>query len=79
MKKRTVKAPSVSVLTLLTLLAYQPLAAYAGRITMQLTDEQELPNGKRLCVYCNSIYTFTHITRSMSCQYTRTFNTDDAE
>ncbi|UXO69007.1 hypothetical protein [Pantoea dispersa] len=41
MKKRT-----ASVLTLLALLACQPLTAHAGRIKMQLTEQEETANGK---------------------------------
>ncbi|HCI6491519.1 TPA: hypothetical protein OME54_003484 [Klebsiella pneumoniae] len=51
MKKRT-----VSVLTLLALLACQP--AHAGRITMQLTAQEETANGKTLCRYESSVYSF---------------------
>ncbi len=40
MKKRT-----ASVLTLLALLACQPLTAHAGRITMQLTEQEETTYG----------------------------------
>ncbi|WP_370655367.1 hypothetical protein [Klebsiella pneumoniae] len=40
MKKRT------TTLTLLALLACQPLTAHAGRITMQLTEQEETANGK---------------------------------
>ncbi|HBZ4110716.1 TPA: hypothetical protein MG598_28005 [Klebsiella pneumoniae] len=41
MKKCTTKAPSATVLTVMALLACQPLAAYAGRITMHLRIEIE--------------------------------------
>lgn len=34
MKKHTAKAPLATVLTVLALIACQPLAAYTGRITM---------------------------------------------
>ena len=54
-------------------------AAEAGRITMSNSDEQELQGGKRLCIYENSIYLFTLVTRSQSCPHTRTFNTAENE
>lgn len=71
-----------TLLGLVALLACQPQAAKAaktGRITMSNPDEQELSGGKRLCVYSNSIYTFTIVTRSTSCPYTKTFDTEDSE
>lgn len=64
---------------LLCVVALLPLAAHAGRITMSNPDEQELKGGKRLCVYSNSVYTFSFITRSTSCPHTKTFNTEDTE
>ena len=67
------------VLLSLCLLAAMPITASAGRITMSNPDEQELAGGKLLCVYSNSIYTFTIVTRSTSCPYTRTFDTEDSE
>lgn len=66
--------------TLLCVLALLPLVAYAGgKITMSNPDEQELQGGKRLCTYENSIYLFTFVTRSQSCPYSRTFQTEDNE
>ncbi|HBR4554464.1 TPA: hypothetical protein ACQ57Q_003082 [Klebsiella pneumoniae] len=52
--------------------------AMATKITM--TDPQEEPteNGKTLCIYENSIYTFTYITKG-SCPYAKTFDTKDSE
>ncbi|WP_232689481.1 hypothetical protein LW586_04075 [Klebsiella quasipneumoniae] len=41
------KKCTTSVLTVLALLACQP--AHAGRITMQLTEQEETANGKTLC------------------------------
>lgn len=43
---------------LLYVLAQEPLAAHAGKITLQLTEETETTNGKTLCRYENSIYSF---------------------
>nr|WP_241666644.1 hypothetical protein [Jejubacter calystegiae] len=54
-------------------------ACWAGRITMSNPDEQELQGGKRLCVYSNIIYTFTYVTRSQSCPYSKTFDTSENE
>lgn len=51
----------------------------AGKITMSNPDEQELQGGKRLCTYENSIYLFTLVTRSQSCPYSKTFQTEDNE
>lgn len=66
--------------TILCVLALLPLsAAQAGKITMSNTDEQELQGGKRLCIYENSIYLFTVVTRSQSCPYSKTFDTGDNE
>ncbi|MCL6726518.1 hypothetical protein M8Q39_16910 [Klebsiella quasipneumoniae] len=56
------KKCTTSVLTVLALLACQP--AHAGRITMQLTEQEETANGKTLCRYENSIYSFSYVTLS---------------
>lgn len=64
----------LSVLTLLPLVAYG-----GGKITMSNPDEQELQGGKRLCTYENSIYLFTLVTRSQTCPYSKTFDTQDNE
>lgn len=64
---------------LLCVVALLPLSAQAGRITMSNPDEQELQGGKRLCIYESSIYLFTLVTRSQSCPYSRTFDTNDNE
>lgn len=64
---------------LLCMLALLPLSAHAGKITMSNPDEQELKGGKRLCIYENSIYLFTLVTRSQTCPHSRTFNTNDNE
>ncbi|HDH0468009.1 MULTISPECIES: hypothetical protein [Enterobacteriaceae] len=78
MKKHIAKAVSATVLTVLGLLACQPLVANAGKITMSNPDEQELKGGKRLCTYENSIYLFTYVTKG-KCPYAKTFNTEDSE
>ncbi|MGV3822513.1 hypothetical protein G6546_23280 [Citrobacter portucalensis] len=44
---------------LLCVLALLPLAAQAGRITMQLSSTEKTHDGKNLCVYSNTIYSFT--------------------
>lgn len=79
MKKCTAKAPSATVLTVLALLACQPLAAHAGRITMQLTAQEETESGKTLCRYENSIYSFSYVTRSKHCPSVKTFATEDSD
>ncbi|WP_048971114.1 hypothetical protein [Enterobacter cloacae] len=56
-----------------------PLAAQAGKITMSNPDEQELKGGKKLCSYENRIYLFTLVTRSQSCPFSKTFDTNDNE
>lgn len=53
--------------------------ATAGKITMSNPDEQELKGGKKLCTYENSIYLFTLVTRSQSCPFSKTFDTNDNE
>lgn len=73
------KKCTASVLTLLALLACQPLAAHAGRITMQLTEQEETANGKTLCRYENSIYSFSYVTRSKNCASVKTFSTEDSD
>ncbi|TYE62800.1 hypothetical protein DJ508_03050 [Klebsiella michiganensis] len=45
--------------------------AMATKITMT-------ENGKTLCIYQNSIYSFTYLTKG-KCPYTKTFNTEDSE
>lgn len=65
--------------TLFCMPALLPLAAHAGKITMNNPDEQELKGGKRLCVYEPSQYLFTLVTRSQSCPYSKTFSTSDNE
>lgn len=77
MKKHIAKAVSATVLTVLGLLACQP--AHAGRITMQLTEQGETANGKTLCRYENSIYSFSYVTRSKHCPSVKTFDTDDSD
>ncbi|TCW15050.1 hypothetical protein EDF73_10372 [Raoultella sp. BIGb0138] len=58
-------------------LALLPLATLAGKITLSNPDEQELKGRERLCTYENSIYLFTLVTRSQSCPFSKTFDTDD--
>ncbi|HHH3656834.1 MULTISPECIES: hypothetical protein [Enterobacter cloacae complex] len=64
---------------LLYALVLLPLAAQAGKITMCNPDEQELKGGKKLCSYENRIYLFTLVTRSQSCPFSKTFDTNDNE
>ncbi|KLE87808.1 hypothetical protein [Klebsiella aerogenes] len=52
--------------------------ATATKITMTDPEEEQTENGKTLCIYENSIYSFTYITKG-SCPYTKTFDTEDLE
>lgn len=52
--------------------------AMATKITMTDPQEEQTENGKTLCIYENSIYTFTYLTKG-KCPYTKTFNTEDSE
>ncbi|EFI4027409.1 TPA: hypothetical protein ACNEEC_000467 [Escherichia coli] len=56
-----------------------PFNASAGRITMSNPDQSVMENGRTLCVYSNSIYTFTYITKSKHCPYSKSFDTADSE
>ncbi|HDS7834058.1 hypothetical protein NL404_11055 [Klebsiella pneumoniae] len=69
---------SAAVLTVLALLACQPLSAYASRITMQLTEQEETESGKTLCRYENSIYSFTITQKGKHCPSVKTFDTADS-
>lgn len=73
------KKHSGIAITVLALLACQPLAAHAGRITMQLTEQEETANGKTLCRYENSIYSFSYVTRSKHCPSVKNFDTEDSD
>jgi hypothetical protein len=53
--------------------------ASAGRITMSDPDQSTTASGQTLCVYSNSIYTFTFVTKSKHCPYSKTFDTADSE
>lgn len=55
-------------------LALLPALANAGQITMVNPQEEQTENGKTLCIYQNSIYTFTYITKG-ACPYAKTFDT----
>ena len=52
--------------------------ANATQITMTDPQEEQTENGKTLCIYQNSNYTFTFITKG-SCPYAKTFDTEDSE
>ncbi len=54
-------------------------SAGAGRVTMNNPEQSTTGNGKTLCVYSNSIYRFTYITKSKHCPYIKTFDTNDSE
>jgi len=58
------------------------LAAFnadAGRITMSNPEQSNTANGQTLCVYSNSIYTFTFVTKSKKCPYSKSFDSADSE
>lgn len=50
--------------------------AVATKITMTDPKEEQTENGKTLCIYENSMYSFTYITKG-ACPYAKTFNTED--
>ena len=52
--------------------------AMATKITMTDPQEEQTENGKTLCIYENSIYSFSYITKG-ACPYAKTFNTEDSE
>ncbi|HDU5662945.1 hypothetical protein OE202_11550 [Klebsiella pneumoniae] len=52
--------------------------AMATKITMTDPEEEQTENGKTLCIYENSMYSFTYITKG-ACPYARTFDTEDSE
>ena len=53
--------------------------ALAGHITISGPEQSTTTSGQTLCVYSNSIYTFTYITRSKHCTHSKTFGTADSE
>lgn len=59
-------------------LALMSLQTYAGQITMVNPQEEQTENGKTLCVYENTNYLFTYVTKG-KCPYAKTFNTEDSE
>ena len=65
------------LLCVLAMLACQ--SAHAGRITMQLTEQEETRNGRTLCRYENSIYSFNFVTGSKHCPSVKTFDTEDSD
>lgn len=54
-------------------------SAVAGRITMSAPEQSTTESGQTLCIYSNSIYTFTYVTKSKHCPYSKTFDTGEAE
>ncbi|HBR2589032.1 TPA: hypothetical protein L9Q10_002174 [Klebsiella pneumoniae] len=63
---------------LICVVAMLPLAAQAGRITLQLTEQEDTAIGKTLCRYENSIYSFSYVTLSKHCASVKTFDTEDS-
>lgn len=60
-------------------LIFTVFSANAGRITMSNPEQSTMANGQTLCVYSNSIYTFTYVTKSKHCPYSKSFDTADSE
>ncbi|EQA1592553.1 hypothetical protein QEU86_RS00330 [Enterobacter hormaechei] len=60
-------------------LLFTAFSANAGRITMSNPEQSTMANGQTLCVYSNSIYTFTYVTKSKHCPYSKSFNTVESE
>ncbi len=56
-----------------------PLSASAGQITMSNPEQSTTESGRTLCIYSNSIYTFTYVTKSKHCPYSKSFDTADSE
>ncbi|ENY3539795.1 TPA: hypothetical protein HIE84_003763 [Escherichia coli] len=56
-----------------------PFSANVGRITMSNPEQSITKSGRTLCVYSNSIYTFTYVTKSKHCPYSKSFDTTDSE
>ncbi|MBZ7863454.1 hypothetical protein FML59_17810 [Klebsiella variicola] len=54
-------------------------SAVAGRITMNAPEQSTTESGQTLCIYSSSSYTFTYVTKSKHCPYSKTFDTEDAE
>ena len=59
-------------------LALLPALANATQITLTNPQEEQTENVKTLCIYQNSNYTFTFITKG-ACPYAKTFDTEDSE
>ena len=59
-------------------LALISVQSHAGQITMVSPQEEQTENGKMLCIYENSMYSFTYITKG-ACPYAKTFDTEDSE
>lgn len=54
-------------------------SASAGRITMSNPEQTTTANGQTLCVYSNSIYTFSYITKSKHCPFSKNFDVSESE
>lgn len=54
------------------------ISARAGQITLTNPQEEQTENGKTLCIYQNSNYLFTYVTKG-KCPYAKTFDTEDSE
>jgi hypothetical protein len=64
---------------LLTGFILAAFSASAGHITMSNPEQSTTANGQTLCIYSNSIYTFTFATKSKHCPYSKSFNSAESE
>ncbi|WP_395278283.1 hypothetical protein V1580_08225 [Enterobacter bugandensis] len=54
-------------------------SASAVSITMSNPEQTTTSSGQTLCIYSNSIYTFTYITKSKHCPYSKSFDSAVSE
>lgn len=78
-KRRAFIPNAMITLTFVIIGVFYANEVYAGRITMSNPQEETTEDGKRVCIYSNSIYTFTTVTKSLHCPVSKTFDTEDAE
>lgn len=51
--------------------------AIAGRVTLSGPEQSTTANGQTLCVYSNTIFTFTYVTKSKHCPNSKTFESSE--
>ena len=54
-------------------------SASAGRITMSNPEQTTTANEQTLCVYSNSIYTFSYITKSKQGPFSTNFDVSESQ